>query len=195
MALQGSAEQQMASSSPQPAVPGIEEVAPPPSAASPCQLNAMPAEEVPFWLPSWQETAKQLGWRWILVLPAVAVVGLIAAGFFVDHRLWTLLWYLGIKLLVIACALPIVLMMELARNATRGRQTPFCIHCGYDLVGLPDHHRCPECGRPYSLAVIDEYRRDPRWFIQRRKSHHQIPTADAPFTAGSGKRRKSRDGT
>jgi hypothetical protein len=188
------------STEPTPALPrmpvaGIEEVAPAPAVASPCQLDATPAQDVPFWLPSWQDSLKELGWRWLLVLPAVAFLGLIVAGYFLDHRIWTLLWYLGIKIIVLACALPVVLMMEMARNAARGRRDPFCIHCGYDLMGLPDNYHCPECGRPYTFAVIEEYRRDPRLFIQRWKTHHQMPSADVPFAAGTSKRRKSKDGT
>lgn len=38
---------------------------------------------------------------------------------------------------------------------------PFCIHCGYNLRGLPDNHRCPECGVCYSLEECRRYRKDP----------------------------------
>jgi len=29
-----------------------------------------------------------------------------------------------------------------------------CLECGYPLKGLPDKHRCPECGEPYDIATV-----------------------------------------
>ncbi len=29
-----------------------------------------------------------------------------------------------------------------------------CLECGYPLKGLPEKHRCPECGEPYNIAVV-----------------------------------------
>lgn len=29
-----------------------------------------------------------------------------------------------------------------------------CLHCAYPLKGLPDLHRCPECGRAYRLYDV-----------------------------------------
>ena len=46
------------------------------------------------------------------------------------------------------------------RRAAQARREPFCIFCGYNLTGLPDHYRCPECGRPYTWQMIEEYRAD-----------------------------------
>jgi hypothetical protein len=61
---------------------------------------------------------------------------------------------------------------------------------------LPDGHNCPECGRPFKLSVIEEYRRDPNWFIKRHRSSKELPMADVPFDAGKVRsKRKSRDGT
>lgn len=28
-----------------------------------------------------------------------------------------------------------------------------CLECGFHLAGLPDQHRCPECGRPFFRAA------------------------------------------
>ena len=81
------------------------------------------------------------------------------------------------------------------RTAVRQRPDPFCIHCGYSLTGLPDGHRCPECGRTFSFRVIEEYRRDSHWFIQRYKMRHDLPVAEVPFAAGEVRRARSRDGT
>ena len=93
-------------------------------------------------------------------------------------------------------ALPVVLAISTAKDVIRARREPFCIHCGYGLTGLPDNHACPECGRRYSFRIIDEYRRDPHWFIERYRASRLLPKPDAPFAAGTitGKRR-SRDGT
>jgi hypothetical protein len=100
------------------------------------------------------------------------------------------------KLEVFAVALPITLAIGASKNIVARRKEPFCIHCGYELTGLPDHHNCPECGRPFCFAIIDEYRRDPHWFIERYNKRHEIPRADVPFQAGAVRsKRKSRDGT
>jgi hypothetical protein len=51
------------------------------------------------------------------------------------------------------------------RNAGQGyrmKASPrACIHCRYELTGLPDHYTCPECGRPYTFVDIDAYFEDP----------------------------------
>jgi predicted RNA-binding Zn-ribbon protein involved in translation (DUF1610 family) len=31
-----------------------------------------------------------------------------------------------------------------------------CLHCGYQLTGLPASHRCPECGADYELDDVRE---------------------------------------
>jgi hypothetical protein len=130
-----------------------------------------------------------MGWRWLLFLPAVALAMLMVlvpvSSIFI----------FGWKLMVIAVALPAGYLIKASRTIIRNRAEPFCIHCGYDLSNLPDNYICPECGEPYSHKVIDEYRRDPHWFIQRYSAHRKLPQADVPFDAMPSKRRKSRDGT
>jgi len=48
------------------------------------------------------------------------------------------------------------------------REPPFCIRCGYSLRGLPDNHRCPECGSPYDLGDCRLYQQDPLAYRERK---------------------------
>ncbi|HZL35728.1 MAG TPA: hypothetical protein VFC78_10500 [Tepidisphaeraceae bacterium] len=173
---------------------GIERVVSPQVGASRCDVNSGAEKDAPFWMPSWRQSLSHLGWRWILLLPAVGVIGVLVGGAFWP-ALWAPLWWIGWKLLIMLLAIPVALMAHLNRTAVQRRLEPFCIHCGYGLSGLPDAHRCPECGRPYTLAIVDEYRRDPHWFIRRWRAQQQTPLSEAPFVAGPVRRRRSRDGT
>jgi len=92
-------------------------------------------------------------------------------------------------------ALAITLTGYVIRRAVRARREPFCIHCGYNLSGLPDNYRCPECGRPYTWRLIAEYRRDPRWFIERYKARQKLPPAGPTLPAGPSAKPRRRDGT
>jgi hypothetical protein len=168
---------------------------PPAVIASPSEAPWLHDPDVVFWRPSFSDLARHVGWRWILLLPALLVILVVVLipfrfGFF------QLLFWGGGKFAIFAFALPIVLAGAVIKEAVNGREHPFCIHCGYDLTNLPDLHNCPECGRFYSLKLNAEYRRDPRWFIERCRMHKELPAMSAGFAAGptSGKRR-SRDGT
>ena len=143
--------------------------------------------------PKLGDSARYLGWRWILAVPAAVIILMALAAVTVRGAFLLPLLFAGIKLVVIALALPFVLLLEMWRKAIHSRKEPFCIHCGYGLTGLPDHHTCPECGRPYTFATINEYRRDPHWFKQRYKMIGHLPEPDAPFRAGPGK--TTHDGT
>jgi hypothetical protein len=168
---------------------------PPAVIASPAEAPWLHEPDIVFWRPSVGDMARHVGWRWVLLLPLAVVLVLIALIPF-RLELIQLLFIGGAKLTIFAIALPIVLAGAVIKEAVNGRQHPFCIHCGYDLTNLPDLHNCPECGRFYSLRLNAEYRRDPRWFIERCKMHKDLPPAPTGFVAGpnSGKR-KSRDGT
>ncbi|HPD28489.1 MAG TPA: hypothetical protein PLL20_00725 [Phycisphaerae bacterium] len=43
----------------------------------------------------------------------------------------------------------VVLLREAGANDCR-----LCLHCGYNLKGLPAQHRCPECGSPYEIEQV-----------------------------------------
>jgi hypothetical protein len=149
-------------------------------------------ENTRWYKPSISETAGLLGWRWVYVAPLVLLIATLVA--FPAAAVPVLIN--GWKLIIFAVALPLAAFANAARNVVGNRKDPFCIHCGYSLVGLPDNHRCPECGQPYQWQLIDEYRRDPGFFVQRHKAVRTLPPPDhAPFAAGQHRRRRSRDGT
>ena len=85
-------------------------------------------------------------------------------------------------------------VVEAMRLATKARNEPFCIHCGYMLQGLPDQHICPECGRPYSFELIKLYQNDPKWFVQRWQMRNANPIG-VPFHAGASIAPRQNDGT
>jgi hypothetical protein len=165
---------------------------PPTSGASPSDLRPRDPQQVRWYLPGWGETARLFGWRWFSFTPAAALIALMI------YLPWVVLLHAFVfwwKLVVIAVMVPMVAVVNAAKNIIRSRTDPFCIHCGYTLEGLPDNYVCPECGEPYSFHVIDEYRRDPHWFISRCKQRSGMPAADVPFEAGRVVGKRSRDGT
>lgn len=179
--------------------PGLPLHAPAPTEplASPVHLRGRAQKTVRWWKPTWRNAWRYLGWRWVLFLPAAAVLCMLAAMLIEPRRL-QYLWFLGPKLLIMLLCLPFVAAGYALNRGVQARKEPFCIHCGYDLSGLPDHHQCPECGLPYDFAAIEEYRRDPDWFIQRYKAQRSRKPEQAPFDTGAarpGRRRRSRDGT
>jgi hypothetical protein len=151
----------------------------------------LPDPREPFWKPSFGESFRYAGWRLIasgLLLLVVMAVPIVLCVF---GQVWILSFW---KFIAVGVATPIVLAASAVRTAMQTRRAPFCIHCGYSLEGLPDHHSCPECGRPYSHHLIADYQRDPAWFVHRCKLRQSLPATHAPFEAGPS-RRRSRDGT
>jgi hypothetical protein len=114
------------------------------------------------------------------MLPAVAMIALTIFGLFIGNPF---LAYntCGFGVITLVIILPAVVLGHAARTAVSMRKEPFCIHCGYELTSMPDHYRCPECGRPYTFAQINEYRHNPSWYIQRRKLASQGPATQVPL--------------
>ncbi len=165
---------------------------PPEVVATPHQVHRSVGDDVQWWRPSWRDGWQFVGWRWVFLLPTVLLV---VSLFPPMIRLWAPFLALGLKLAIFMVAVALTLAGYVFRRAARARTEPFCIFCGYNLSGLPDHYRCPECGRPYTWRLIAEYRRDPQWFIERYRALRKLPPSDQPFTAGAVRRRRSRDGT
>lgn len=163
---------------------------PPEIVASPVQVPRELDAEITWWRPSWRDAYRHVGWRWVFLLPAAGLVLLALLGL-----RWPGFWlvFAQVKLVALAVGIALSLTGYLVRRAARARKEPFCIYCGYCLTGLPDNYRCPECGRPYTWRLIEEYRRDPQWFIERHKAGRQVPRA-TPFEAGPVRRRRG-DGT
>lgn len=167
---------------------------PPQVVASPSDLPAGADDEPMWWRPSFADSMRYIGWRWLLVVPMLAVL-VMAVAMLLFPQIFPLFAGVGIKFALTVGALAVSLCGYVYREAARGRKEPFCIHCGYNLTGLPDGGTCPECGRPYSWRVIEEYRRDPAWFIQRWRTQRMSPPTHAPFEAGPRRSKRSRDGT
>jgi predicted RNA-binding Zn-ribbon protein involved in translation (DUF1610 family) len=176
----------------------LEACLPPEIQATPADLRPRPDEPLTWWRPGWHDVAGHVGYRWIFLLPAAVLILMLAGSFFVPAFGLALL-VVGFKLLIFAGAVAISLAGYVVRRAVKARREPFCIHCGYNLSGLPDNYRCPECGQPYTWRLIAEYRRDPQWFIERYKATQKLPPAGPALTversARSAARRCRRDGT
>jgi hypothetical protein len=127
----------------------------------------------PFWRPSIAELSAELGWRWVLVLP-----GLVAATLLLGWMVFSPgigVWSVGSYLLTLLAALGISTGAVAFSRVMKRIREPFCIHCGYPLVGLENHSRCPECGRRFDFAMVAEYRKNPGWFAQRYRLSGRNP--------------------
>jgi hypothetical protein len=142
---------------PVPYVPAI------PAKMVPGDLPADADGKLPFWKPTWGEVAMKLGWRWLFVGPAILLT---VGGTWMCIWSWWWSWWWRWEWAVLLLMGAVGGVVGVIRQAIKVREEPFCIHCGYSVEGLPDHHLCPECGRKYSLELIRVYQQDPRWFIQ-----------------------------
>ena len=62
------------------------------------------------------------------------VVGLFVIGFFIMRRIWREIPALTLE--------------------ARANDYCLCLICGYCLKGLPEKHRCPECGTSYEIEDV-----------------------------------------
>lgn len=103
-------------------------------------------------------------WLWLLIVPLLFGLALLIAGLRSGGTLAFLFW-LELKLILLTVAVPVVFWEHYRNRLIRARSDPFCVHCGWTLVGLPDEGKCPECGRPYRMKVVTMFRADPRWVM------------------------------
>jgi hypothetical protein len=158
---------------------------------TPGDIQPDPDGRITWWKPTLGDSICRVGWAWMWVLAPVFLAALLVV---IQPWLGPLALIWGIKLWALLIAAAVALVFKGVQLAAKARREPFCIHCGYTLTGLPDHHICPECGRPYSFALVEEYRKDPMWFAQRWKIARGTQPSGAPFEARKT-RRRSRDGT
>lgn len=171
---------------------------PPPIFASVAQLPTSPADaidpdfllrfsddEIPFWRPSFAFIAQTIGWRWVFLTPALVIV--LGLPLWLGLRPRAMMFF-SIHLLFLwgfAFAVIISIVQEAIKNGVRQRAELFCIHCGYNVEGLGDQGRCPECGRLFLRSLIDEFRKDPEFFAHRCAKARSHPPASV-FVAGTG---------
>jgi hypothetical protein len=126
-------------------------------------------------------------WHLLYFLPALLFIAVV---------IWLpVTLFCGWKILLLVVTIPFTAAINSAKRVIRLRKEPFCIHCGYDLTGLPDGHLCPECGIQFWHVEIDDYRRDPYWYIQRHSSPQALPAAGTAIDAGPQRTSPNSDGT
>ena len=171
------------------------DVIPPAVLATPSQVVAHPGEPIRWWRPGWRDCVRYVGYRWVFLAPAAALL-LVIVWFVINRGMRGMIFAIGVELFLLVAGISFALAGYVIRRAVRARQEPFCIYCGYNLSHLPEQYRCPECGRPYTWELIAEYRRDPHWFAERYKAHRELPPPGTVLeAAGNAPRRRSRDGT
>jgi len=173
----------------------LERTAPAPILATPSQMKLASDDEPTWWQPGWEDVRRFVGWRWILLAPALLCIAAFIGGWYFAPLRGAAV-AVGVKLGLVVFAFAVSLAGYVTRMALKAGSEPFCIYCGYNLTGLPDDYRCPECGREYTHAIIAEYRKDPHWFIERWRQSHRTPQPSQPFVSGPVPRRnRAKDGT
>lgn len=104
-------------------------------------------EELPFHIPT-VISVMCVPLMFVLLITGLSINRHIAKPQFAIQALWT---GIGIAMPLVAVLVGTVRGVRLAmkRRAIRRGIGNVCAHCTYDLSGLPDHTKCPECGGIY----------------------------------------------
>lgn len=127
------------------------------------------APDVPFEQqaasPEWQEYEREIG-VWWSEYSAERIRILLAQPWWIRHSEWLVfdvcvafsLWALWALLRAVGAE----------RRVPPIPRPPMCDACGYNLTGLPDNSRCPECGLPTLESLDPHVRRGAAWECNKR---------------------------
>jgi hypothetical protein len=97
--------------------------------------------------------------RWLFAASAIAVLlvfipcvlglldayGLVSLTALESRLMWSV-WLYGVCPGVLFLAVLMIWWLRKVRRLVHNADYRLCLRCGYSLGGLPDQHKCPECG-------------------------------------------------
>lgn len=106
----------------------------------------------PMW-PIWLATATIWGVGAVGLLMVANWEGFISTGPLPSPRMMVIASVAALVGCLYLSAIPIIRERRF-HNAIRLVRYEVCLRCGYDLSGLSDVHRCPECGLAYEKGQV-----------------------------------------
>lgn len=135
-------------------------------------------EKLTWYRPTFGEIVRQMEWWWgALPVAAMAAGGMVVAGLLLGPDHIEMAW-VGGRMLLVLVVVPFIFWEHVRDRVIKARADPFCIHCGWTLTGLPEEGRCPECGEPYRMKIVDMFRRDPQWVIAYWRFNSRPPSVE-----------------